>query len=240
MYTEVRESNSETMPWLSDWDRADGLVSPLTSMKAMARLTDDMAAAEPGQAVFAHLLLPHFPYAFDEDCSITPMGRTWLNSFEKSVHPARNDAESRSMRYPLYLAQIKCTNLKLAGLFAALQEAGVWDNSIIILHGDHGSRLNLTNPLPENAAEMSATDYMDAFGTLLAVKLPGQSGGVNRMPVPLDDFFAKVLLAPEAPWPPLPYEPDSSVVSEPWVFLNDRKTRLEKQILPSFSDGVAH
>jgi len=76
---------------------------------------------------------------------MAPMGRKWLNSYAKEALPARNTPASRAERYPLYLDQITCTNLMLGEMFDSLREAGVWDNSIIILHGHHGSRLNVTS-----------------------------------------------------------------------------------------------
>lgn len=239
VYTDFRLRFGEEMPGLSDWDRADGLVSPLTSMEVGERMVSDLKSVQAGQAVVAHLLLPHFPYAFTADCSLAPMGRKWLNSYAKDAYPARNTLASRADRYPHYLAQIRCTNLLLSNMFDALREAGVWDNAIIVLHGDHGSRLNLSNPLPETRDQMSNSDFAEAFGTLLAIKLPGEPGLVDRSQVALDDFFEQVFLRENASWPPPSYEPDPKALAEPWIILTNRQDSLIKVPLPEFANGGA-
>jgi hypothetical protein len=224
---------------LPDWDTAGDRVSPLTTMQAFDVLAGQLGQAQPGQAVFAHLLLPHFPYAFGADCGLEPMGRKWLNAIDEDLAPGRNDAASRAARYPLYLAQLQCTNQRLADLFAALRQAGVWDRSLVILHGDHGCRLNLVEPLPENADSMTAADYMDAFGTLLAIKWPGGQGALDRRQVPLDDVFGQLFLTGDGQWPPAPYQPGPALLAAPWVLLNDRQGILLNRPLPGFADGRA-
>lgn len=238
-YAELRAGPVGRALHLPDWDRAGDRVSTLSTMQAIGDLTALLERARPGQAVFAHLLLPHFPYAFAADCSLEPMGRRWLNAFDDHPAPARNDSLGRALRYPLYLNQLQCTNRRLAELFAALERAGVWSDALIVLNGDHGSRLNLVEPLPEYADRMSAADYMDAFGTLLAVKWPGGQGRVDRRQVPLDDVLEQLLLTPAAGWPPSPYAPDADLLAAPWVLLNDRHQVLQRRALPAFADGVA-
>jgi len=224
---------------LPDWDRAGDRVSTLSAMQAVDDLVALLARARPGQAVFAHLMLPHFPYAFRADCTMEPMGRMWLNAFDERLEPVRNDPASRGRRYPLYLRQLQCTNQRLAELFAALERAGVWDDAVIILHGDHGSRLHLIDPLPELAAQLSPEDYMDAFGTLLAVKWPRGVGRLDRRQVQLDDVFEQLFLDPAGAWPPGDYDPDPQLLAAPWVLLNDRQKVMQRQALPPFAAGVA-
>lgn len=238
-YTDLRSGPVGQALHLPDWDRAGDRVSTLSTMQAVDDLAALLAQARPGQAVFAHLLLPHFPYVFGADCTMEPMGRRWLNAFDEDLAPARNDPAGRALRYPLYLNQLQCTNRRLAELFATLERAGVWSEALIVLHGDHGSRLNLIEPLPEFADRMSGTDYMDAFGTLLAIKWPGGQGGLDRRQVPLDDVLEQLLLTAGDAWPPAAYEPDAGLLAEPWVLLNDRHQVLQRQPLPAFTAGAA-
>jgi len=86
---------------------------------------------------------------------------------------------------------------------------------------------------------MTAKDFADAFGTLLAIKLPGEPAALDRRQIPLDDFFEQVLLPKNAIWPPLGYNPEPEILAEPWVILTDRKKTLLKVALPSFGeDGL--
>ena len=49
---------------------------------------------------------------FPTPCSRTarpgPCPGTWLNAFDESLEPVRNDDRSRDLRYPLYLEQLEC------------------------------------------------------------------------------------------------------------------------------------
>ena len=42
-----------------------GEPSPIGSLRAFEWLIDDLVDLERGQMVFAHLMLPHFPYFYD-------------------------------------------------------------------------------------------------------------------------------------------------------------------------------
>jgi len=217
---------------------AENRFSSLTAMGALGDLALKLKRARPGQALIAHLMFPHYPYAYRADCSLKPRSRMWLNGSDRRLEPARNDSISRAKRYPMYLEQIQCTNRQLDDLFSALVQAGVWDDAIVVLHGDHGSRLNMAQPMPSSADQMVASDYMDAFGTLLAVKLPGVESCLNRRQVPLQDVFEGVFLDAQAVWPPVAYKPDLQSSSEPWVLLNDRESFMERRTLPPFASGV--
>ena len=56
----------------------------------------------------------------------------------------------------------------------------MWEDAVVILHGDHGSRLNLVEPLPQYEDQLRSRDYMDAFPTLLAVRRPGFQFAFNQ------------------------------------------------------------
>jgi hypothetical protein len=72
-----------------------------------------------------------------------------------------------------------------------MRTAGIYEESIIILHGDHGSRIVLTEPSAENQHALTKQDLVDGFSTLFAMKMPGKSGGYDASPWPLEQLFAK-------------------------------------------------
>ena len=59
-----------------------------------------------------------------------------------------NEAEWRRLRYSRYLEQVSCTHKLLSRMFDALVEADVFDESILLVHGDHGSRITTAPPEP--------------------------------------------------------------------------------------------
>jgi arylsulfatase A-like enzyme len=68
---------------------------------------------------------------------------------------------------------MRCTERFVDRLFEAMKAAGVWDDAIVVVHGDHGSRIVKHNPVPENAAALTVTDFRDAYSALFALRAPG-------------------------------------------------------------------
>ena len=119
--------------------------------------------------------------------------------------------------YEDYLRQTVCLYGKLEKLLNRMRAAGMLDNSIVILHGDHGSRLGLRAPVQENLDQFTTRDFLDGFATLFAVKVPGESGGYNLEVQSLQHVFgewlARAINSP--PPPPPPVLPDEG---EPFVY----------------------
>ncbi len=167
----------------------------LWSKTILERLTDDLRAAKPGDAFYAHLLLPHRGFVMDEDCGLKPDMSTWYDHPYTGVRPGqRLSAASRSARYVAYFKQIRCTQLLLAGMMAALEEAGVLDTAIVIVHGDHGSRITGTPPLEEYAAGLTRMDMIDSFSTLVAIRSPDTAAGYDASARSVQALFAELAL----------------------------------------------
>ena len=63
--------------------------------------------------------------------------------------------------YREYFKQVQCVYLKLDELFKRMEDAGLFENSVIIIHGDHGSRIMKTEPTIENEQTLSKQDIVD-------------------------------------------------------------------------------
>ena len=61
---------------------------------------------------------------------------------------------------------------RLDDLFRRMQAAGIFNDSILILHGDHGARLGLHSPRVRDHADLTENDYVDALSTLFATRIP--------------------------------------------------------------------
>jgi hypothetical protein len=173
-------------------ERGSVKVTGIASMPEIERLKDALAHARPGDMFLAHVLLPHCPYVYDASCTPRPQDE-WLEGASRGAAPDRNTASSRARRYPLYLEQVACTTRKVGELFDALRTSGHCDAAVVIVHGDHGSRLLLVDPKASNAARLSKADLVDGFSTLFAVRAPGWPAGVDRRVAPLDELLGAVV-----------------------------------------------
>lgn len=163
-------------------------VGPLAAMSPLDGLIDRLRDAMGGKVYFAHLLMPHYPYVYDPGCQVrTPVSAWQMRSDENWT----NTPESRKQRYALYFQQIECTVMKLQQLFDAMKERGVYDNAVIVIHGDHGSRITRFKPEPENRARMELADYLDGFSTLFVCKGPTVPSGIDTRMLPLSALLAE-------------------------------------------------
>jgi hypothetical protein len=186
---------------LPAWGPAVSRVGPLAVLPVMKQLENDLRSASRGEAYFAHLLIPHYPYVLDEACSVRASIGQWLYNASPSASGELepNSPASRIERYRNYFAQIRCQQHLLDRLFAAMKAAGVWRDAIVIIHGDHGSRIVRHAPVVQNAARLTAPDVNDAFSTLFVVKAPGLAAGVVHDPRPLQALLGEALGMPPAP-----------------------------------------
>jgi len=211
-------------------------VSAISAMALFDQVTEEIAEASPGSLFFVHVLLPHSPYIYDRSCVVRPDPGKWLLPFridfdrlksgdeEKGL--SRNDAESRAVRYPLYLEQVECIQKKIGELFEHMKAAGVFDNALIVVHADHGSQIALFNP---GNARASPADFVDEFSVLFAVRLPGQGGGYDRRLLPLDALFSSVVQEGRIP--------DGTDWAGPPTVRLGRMPRAEHREMPAFSHG---
>jgi hypothetical protein len=230
-YGDLRRSPAGRILGLPAWDKSGRLLCVLSSMNAVRLLERDLEHAGPGKAFFVHLLLPHFPYAYDRDCGIRVMNDGWLNAADGSKAPRRNDAESRALRYPLYLDQLICTNNTFQKILEDLSGRTWWDDAIIVVHGDHGSRIDMGPPKVPTVEEMTDQDFLDAFSTLFAIKKPGLSAGYDRRQLPVGHLFKRLLKEGADPG-------DQGLERYPRVLVMDGSKPMVEVSLPFFDNGV--
>lgn len=90
------------------------------AQRQIAKLTRAESARPPkGSYVYGHFLMPHRPLVVDANCNYRPAGKT----------PAA------------YRDQATCALRKVAAFLAELKRLGRFDDALIVLQSDHGSRL---------------------------------------------------------------------------------------------------
>jgi len=72
----------------------------------------------------------------------------------------------------MYYEQMECSLLSLGKIFDNMKKTGLFERSIIVVHGDHGSLIGKYLATYRNLDKLTATDYRSNFSTLFAVKFP--------------------------------------------------------------------
>lgn len=174
----------------SQWDEVHD-VSHLPMLTTFAQLRNDIAQHnDAGTVFFAHILAPHGPYAYNADCQLLPIDqwrqRHVLMPFIQTTPAIREQV------YAAYEGQVSCVQSQLQLLFAAMRTAGIYDQAIIIIHGDHGSRIALHVPEAANSAVLTQQDFSDFYQTLFAVKAPDYAVGYDQHFFDLQTLLADV------------------------------------------------
>ena len=190
-YRKIRNAVHETPLPSWTWDLPLH-TNPLNTVQVLDDLWQGILSLPPANVLFAHLLSPHSPYITRADCSIRNSVTEWKGRRLPVIDLiTANTPQSREERYPLYFEQVSCLYTKLEQLFNQMKAAGIYDDSIIILQGDHGSRIVLTEPFAANRDVLTHQDIIDGFSTLFAIKIPGQEGGYDTSPLPLEQLLLK-------------------------------------------------
>ena len=103
---------------------------PLTNLTILDEVFNRVKNIEEGEALFAHVLLPHYPYVLDQDCN--------LKNSNDWTYPLRHKMNDAKSAYEGLYDQMKCTQKKMRSI---LVEADKNDNLITFIHGDHGVRI---------------------------------------------------------------------------------------------------
>ena len=168
------------------WRWQGPLLGPLQVPAMFERLGDDIVRHPRGHAFFAHLILPHYPYAFDRRCELRPHAADWGTNRIASTDPlVYNTKESRAQKYELYADQVRCVLTLLDKMFGDLDRRGLLDDATIIVQGDHGARIPLHFPTGQTLASgvLTDADFSDTFSTLYAIRAPGVSPGYDAAPL---------------------------------------------------------
>ncbi len=206
------------------WDQAN--VSTLAIPETFKQIAQDMQQDSGGTVFFAHLLLPHSPYIFDQQCHVIPKVKNWYVNHNDS-NWVINTPESRLLRYHYYENQLGCTYIQLDNLFTQLKKSGVYDKAIIIVHGDHGSRIMENGPFRGDEDVLNKQDIEDGYSTLFAVKAPWQQAQVDEEFTPINILLARYLTK-------LTGQYIYSEVQHPYVFLTP-KVAFTHEVMPEFN-----
>ena len=145
-------------------------MQPVNNLAMLDALSEKVAEMQPGDAYIYHLLIPHFPYVVDQDCSL-------LDAASWGLPPRYDRGTTIRTAYSAFWDQSVCTHTKLEAIFAA---AAKHDDLTIVVHGDHGSRI------------LDETDFrsdIDELATMIAIKSSSTDGELISATVALQSVF---------------------------------------------------
>lgn len=150
------------------------IMPSLTSLTMLEDLSSSVADLEKGDALIAHLLVPHRPFLLDRDCNFKE-----ISDWRYPVHPDRTEIDASA--YEAFWDQSICTHRRLGDLFEIIDGR---NDLVVIVHGDHGSRI---------LSGTSMNTHVDSRATFLAVRAAGFKPGLVSSTVPLQATFAEAI-----------------------------------------------
>ncbi|HEX2123872.1 MAG TPA: sulfatase-like hydrolase/transferase [Thermoanaerobaculia bacterium] len=162
------------------------------------RFTRFTAAVPRGTHVFAHFLVPHSPYLLTESCVVS--GNVEAGYYLSQAGTSRD--ERWRHYYERYLGQVRCVENKLDSFMAAIGQSENFRDAVIVIHGDHGSRISSGDVLED----YSRRDFVDNYATFFAVRSPVVQPGVDCEFVSLSEVFRRYAArgVPSRPRPAAP------------------------------------
>ena len=172
---------------LPPWHWANSRINAAGAMDLLARMRSDIddLASIRGTAFVAHLIDPHSPYLVDQDCTPHLDVRQRLEPVDEVDASSASD---RKQRYRLYLAQAQCLASQLRDFFREVQRVSGPD-AVIVLHGDHGSRIATVVPESGAVDSMTAADFGDLYSAFFAVRAPGIAPGIDTTVIATQDLL---------------------------------------------------
>lgn len=146
--------------------RVERAYAPAEVQLARARAYID-ANAPDRYFLLVHLMEPHEPW-FGHPATGRP--------YRRVDHPAPDPAEADALR-ALYAGEVAHVDAELGRFFAGLEEAGLYDEALIVVTADHGEELG-----DRGGWWHGTTLHDEQVRVPLLVKLPGQERAGTRIP----------------------------------------------------------
>jgi hypothetical protein len=131
---------------LPSWQR--DFARPPLVVSMMEKAAPALRQLTKGEAVIMHFLLPHYPYVLDENCRVKPPEQVRVPRW---VTPYIGATFDQATAERAYWEQAACAHDRLMAIIDAILSSPGGKDAVIVVHGDHGSRL--FKLMPDNASE---------------------------------------------------------------------------------------
>ncbi len=131
----------------------------LSTTSVLEAVKRDLLPHKRGTVFFVHVIDPHYPFIFKSDGGIKSIFQ-WESSGK-----GERSSEARERRYQAYYEQIDCLEAKIEELLRVIP---FYEETTIVLFGDHGSRIN--RPRVMDWSKWTSQNIVDCYSSLLVVK----------------------------------------------------------------------
>lgn len=216
------------------WPWGLNQLSSPSAMQVFPALTQDIEQHPQGVYIFAHILLPHSPYVYTNNCQFVKSPDNWYINYDEG--PVANSPDRRKLRYHYYLQQMRCVYKPLGDMLTQLDKQGLLSNAYIVIQGDHGSRINEHGAVMGNEPYVNWQDFTDSYDALYAIRTPTSTPGIIPTRLPITYLYGQWIS--EALGQAIPHDNTA-----PYVYLTVRDTSLRvnmtKFALNQFKDAPA-
>ena len=175
---------------LPAWSWRPGRLDSLAAGEVAGRVAAEVRRGGAGSAWIVRLPAPAAPWAHDGECALVAESRRWLRPRDRArVWPRINDESGLQTRRKRLRAELGCAHRRVAAILDAVDETPAMSGATVLVHGLAGSRAVAYEPSVANAGRAGPDDYLDGFGTFLAVRGAGAAPGVDPAPLPLQAAF---------------------------------------------------
>lgn len=190
---------------------------------------------KPSTLNFLHIMLPHNPWV------VTPTGdiynKTILDRASEDGRVWDVDVNGIDFPYRRHVLQTGYADTVLGDIVNRIKEQGVWDESMIVVLGDHG--VSFKGP-PAHRRWPDEETFGEVANTLLMIKYPWQKKGkVSELPAQSVDVLPTIL---EAVQVETDYKPEGkSLLANDFprdrsVRIDDRKNGFLEMTLPEVKE----
>ncbi len=209
---------------INDWFGTEGRrpynrsqLLPMASLPQFDQMIRDAQTIERGEARLYHLLLPHEPYMLTRECTFL-RENLWLDEHGPGSVTAREKG---------YAAHVMCVQKKISELLDALDQTEAGREAIVIVHGDHGSRISPVAPYL-GGPELTNRELAMSHSTFFGIRVPGEAAGEVRGQYELGELLGGFMDKDFAGAPrPAPSSPFVYIIDAQWV-------PRERRPLPDF------
>jgi hypothetical protein len=139
---------------------------PFIAFEQLEILQNALVGSAGQQYVFAHMLSPHFPWVFDENCAVKEVGE-WISPYAGRINKTPN---SREVAFEAYWNQSICSHRKLLALIDVI-DATHPGRARFVIHGDHGPRIMARNLPSDPRAVLDEQTYKNLLSAFVATRL---------------------------------------------------------------------
>ena len=179
--------------WLADWNRR----GRGDRVAQLDRFLDGIVATDEPVLHLLNLLLPHPPFDY------LPSGQRYSAQTDVvglDVDVLADDEWAATQIQQRHLLQLGYTDRVLGEVIARLEQAGLWDRSVVAVTADHG----VGSTAGRNRRRVTGWNFAEILPVPLLIKAPGQrQGRLDPRPISLIDVLPTIaeLAGAELPWP---------------------------------------